>query len=740
MRFFCLLAFVALAVCQNSPPVAGTASVIIDLTGLSPDVSVSFSTDLANVYRNQGGAVQNYTVPTTNSLQNVQVVITEGGVATVTQARILSNGATWVVTGHRAALRIHLENYDVPAGNSYNVKLRVTLQGQAQVFREYNDNPSPPAASTVPLSWLGAPIPSSTYYTVAVLNTAAPVTVYAGEFHGATLAVYVIGHNGNNLFVDSNCQDLVCDSGRLVARATYQQECTGADYQLPVATNTTLLSNPAPSVYPVQVVRVRYGVPPGTFYDYVLAVDNYQYVVAIGDVHTVNALNCLIGECEAAPITSVLSVFSSSLRGSLQISVDGVPFSLPYAIRGDTTRICVLNLPLTEVTASFTTGGVVRQTGINCGDVDQTCQTYIYGVLTPNYSCLPSSNLSVAVVVRDSAGVIVYNNFGPAEATLVVPALNGLTLSIYDGVSSWSPSGFYDPAVIGNENVTLAVTDCSAFQDTSSAHQSASAPGACQVLDRADRMLSIFDLAFLPELEPGFAGNGQLPINGPNSSVAVTLQLPGGQVFRVVYNQGGAPRMYCVLPVKLEAKITENCACFTSDLIDCTVSNPVPGTADCSLCDFLSILQYNLTGLPREVNSIISAGPSAPTTTNIVFEKFESFGSGACTRIVNGSTVGFLNYFPQQSAIELWGQGCNGAPRNFPDGTPTGNTIKVGRIAGKRDARMPPPLVVSTTCTTFTTPLYSNAINVGFYAWQHGSRLFSSFVFHLFFTCSLYNF
>ncbi len=731
MRFFCLLAFVAVALCQDSPPIRGTATVTIDLRGLSPDVSVSFSTDLANVYRGQGGGIRTYTVPTTNSIQNVQVVITEGGVATFSASSPLTNGGTWTVNGHLAQLRVHLENYaaDVPSGNYFNVKLRVTIAGQEQVFREYNDFASPSSSSVVPLSELG-PIPSSTFYTVTVLAVTQPVTVFAGEWYGAVQAVWVVGHNGNGQIVDSNCRDLVCDSGRLVARATYQLACDGSfDYQLPASTRVTLWSNPSPTVSDVQIVRRSFNVPSSTFSRHVLAVDNYQFIVENGNVKKVAALNCAIGECEAAPLVSILSVFSSTLRGTVQVSVEGNLFSTPYNIVRDETRICVLNLPLTEVTASFTTGGVVVQRNIDCGDVNQRCNTYVYGTLTPNYSCLPTSGLSVAVVVAAADGTPVYQRFGVAASSIVVPALAGLKLKIYDGASAWAPSGFFPPAVNAFEYVEQSVTDCSAFQDVNTNHQDGNRPGACTVTERADRMLSIFDLAFLPQWEPGFLGSGQLPPNGPNTSVTVTLQLPGAQVFRVVTNQGGAPRMYCVLPNLIEAKITENTACYTSEAQDCRPINPA-GLADCSVCDFLSVLQYDLKGLPREVNSQIYVGPVEGARTTLINQDFSVFGSGACNRLVNGSSIGFYNLSPRSEEIEIWGQGCSGAPATFPanngpaGGQATGNTLKVGRIENSKKSVVAPHL--DRTCVTFNTPQFSEAINVGFYAWQHGNAAFQN--------------
>lgn len=725
---FLVAFFVALAVSQDSPPVIGSATVQIDLTGFSPDVSVSFSTDSANVYRSQGGALRTYTVPTVNSPRTVQVVITEGAAASFSTSQPLQNGQTWVVTSHRATLRIHLENYggQLPPGNTFNVKLRVTQQGQDQVFREYNDVPNPLSSSTVPLSALG-PIPTTTFYSVVVLAVSQPVTVWAAEWYNGVQAVWVTGHNGNGLTVDSNCADFACTSGRLVARATYQMACNAPfDYQLPTVSQITLFSNPSPTVSPVQIVRRSTSVAPSTFVRYVLAVDNYQFEVVIGNVKRVAALNCAIGECEAAPLASVLSVYSSTLRGSLSVSVDNVPFNVPYAITGDVTRICVLNLPLTSVTATFNSGGVVTQRGIDCGDVNQLCSTYVYANLSPNYSCLIASGVAVAVTVETSAGINVYQRWGVPEATLVVPALPNLRLRIYDGLSQWTPAGFFPAVVNSNANSVYPVTDCTAFQDTGSIHQVGNAPGQCGVTDRVDRMLSIFDLAFLPVYEPGFEGNGQLPILLPNTSVTVTLQLPGAQVFRFVPNQGGAPRMYCVLPVVVEAKITENAACFTSDATDCRVANPVPSIADCSVCDFLSVLQYDLKNLPRDVSSQIFVGPIVGVPNTIVTQNFETYATPNCFNLVSGSLINFYTSSPRSETIEVWRVGCGGAPATFSSGPSagqqTGNTLKVGRVAPTKKSVANPP-INDRSCVEFITPEWSETIDVSFYAWNQGQPL-----------------
>ena len=723
MKLFLLATLLAFAAAGLVTPVVnGFATVNIDLTGFSDDVSVSFSTDLANVYRNQGGQARIYSVPTTNTESSVQVIITEGSAATISRSSTLINNAVWTLTDFRALLRIHLENYNLTRiGNKFNVKLRATTNGQDNVFREYTNDTS--VISRLSLSALGEH-GSPTFFTVPVLNIAAPVTVFVGEFYqnySATPQVWVIGHTGNNLTPDTNCADLACDSGRLVARATYGPFCANAFYQIP-ALNVSLYSTPSPNVSPPQLVRRLINVAPSPLITaYYLAVDNYQQHWSHNQVRRVLALNCAIGECEGSPIVSTLTVYHSTLSGVLNISVDGVPFNsgFTYTTRPGfaSTSICVLNLPLTSVTGTFSTGGVVTQNGINCGDVDQTCFTYLYGVLTPNYSCYPTSGVPITVRITDAQGTQVYQRYGIAETSIVVPGLPNLNFTIYDGLSSVSGPLF---------NVTTAavqsfsVSDCSAFQDTQSQHQSTSTFGNCSIAFRQDRTLSIFDLAFLPEIEAGFEGNGQLPVTGENSTVSVYLQLPNnGGVFRYIPRQGGLPRLYCVLPIVLEAKITENAACYNSFNVSCVQpALPATGIADCEVCDFLSILQYDLTGLPRETSSIIYVGPITGVDTVIATQDFSSFAiSGQpCNRLVNGSAIGYFNYFPQQN-IEVWTQGCNGAP-GFVNGVGTGNTLKIGGVDSFRSIGH---FQVNTTCTSFVVPQFSNAIDISFYAWQHGN-------------------
>ena len=715
-----ILALISIAAAQNSPPVAGTATLTIDLRGFPTDIQVSI--DQIDVYRNQGGEIRTYTVRTTNIVRTHQIVITEGAAAQLVKTVQLSNGETVDLENFRSVLFIHLENYQVPAGNSYAVKLRININGIDNVFREYSDFEG--AAYRVPLSTLGA-APSSVAYPVPVLALNG-VTVWAGEYFQGRLAVSVVGHTGKGLVPDTQCAvQARCDSGLLVARASAKLTCADedVDYQLPTTDTLELISNPSPTVSPVEVVRRWTNVAPATFVWWVLASDNYQVHAQIDQVTRVVALNCGIGECEAFPLTSVLSVYTSSLRGSIrlrnQITSSFLDFNGAYnIIDADVTRICVLNLPRYEVRAAIVTGGNVVQQPINCGDVDQVCKTFIYAIVTPDYSCLPTSGVELATQIRQGS-VSVYESWGVAPSSIVVPALSNLEIFFYDGLSRWTPANSLSPIVTTNVFSQTSLTDCRATIDTTTRHQDGNAPGACTSDGRVDRMLSVFDLAFLPNIEAGYASDGSLPLNGPNNTVAVTLTNITGAPFRYIPNQGGAPRMYCVLPVELRGKIEENCACFNSEIVSCV--DAAEEGSDCSICDFLSILEYDLTGLPRETNSIIYAGARDGKAVEIVNQNFNSYSVPTGQDCEFSLAIpNFENRYPATSSVEVWSQGCNGAPALLPNGTPSGNSIKVGTLPAY-DGRPEPLPFVNSTCVKFTVPVGVSQVNIAFMAWQHGN-------------------
>ena len=110
----------------------GFATINVDLTGFGNRVSVALCANTGGSVRNdQGGVVQSYNdVNTVNGGRSCDVTIQEGSL-TYTQNFVIVNGGTYTVTGHRAQLAIHLENYDPycfsgPGGtpNSFEIDLQ----------------------------------------------------------------------------------------------------------------------------------------------------------------------------------------------------------------------------------------------------------------------------------------------------------------------------------------------------------------------------------------------------------------------------------------------------------------------------------------------------------------------------------------------------------------------------------------------------------------------------------------
>jgi len=111
------------------------------------------------------------------------------------------------------------------------------------------------------------------------------------------------------------------------------------------------------------------------------------------------------------------------------------------------------------------------------------------------------------------------------------------------------------------------------------------------------RVLSMFDLNYLDEI-------------ADVSTVSVSLENSDCDPFRFKNEQGSNPRCYCVLPTFVRARIIEKFiqngpsgaeCCYCSNIVDCTVQH-LDATADCSLCNFLSDLNFDLTGMPYDTS------------------------------------------------------------------------------------------------------------------------------------------
>lgn len=132
------------------------------------------------------------------------------------------------------------------------------------------------------------------------------------------------------------------------------------------------------------------------------------------------------------------------------------------------------------------------------------------------------------------------------------------------------------------------------------------------------RILSVFELFFLP-----------------SQGVSVSLNTPDAVPYRTLQNQGGAARCYCILPSLTSALIREGASLTTSPRWlsapeNCIAPRTAPyGSAqyDCSICDFLTILQFDLRGIPRQASAVLSAGPVASQTVGDAFRTVNWVGN-----------------------------------------------------------------------------------------------------------------
>jgi hypothetical protein len=107
------------------------------------------------------------------------------------------------------------------------------------------------------------------------------------------------------------------------------------------------------------------------------------------------------------------------------------------------------------------------------------------------------------------------------------------------------------------------------------------------------RILSAFELFFLPA-----------------NTVSVTLKTADGVAFRELDDQGAQPRCYCVLPAEVKVAIEESSgpqggANWESGVESCLAD--LAGPYDCSICDFLTILEFDLKGIPRGATATLSS-------------------------------------------------------------------------------------------------------------------------------------
>jgi hypothetical protein len=219
--------------------------------------------------------------------------------------------------------------------------------------------------------------------------------------------------------------------------------------------------------------------------------------------------------------------------------------------------------------------------------------------VTPNWDCWVNSNmLDANAYPTNGIQYFVYANGNPS--TVVFPT--SLPLPFYQVPLPVSAQSFQVPASSGTYTLRIQEGTCPgpacAFADFP---LNANGPSAYNT-SATGRILTAFDLFYLPL----------------GVSVDLLTTSAGNPTFRHIANQGTAPRCYCVLPVVLEARISENAACWKSPPVSCVALVRPEDPQDCELCDFLSILRFDLRGLPAwTTNGWLRVAPQAPTNVPI---------------------------------------------------------------------------------------------------------------------------
>jgi hypothetical protein len=143
-----------------------------------------------------------------------------------------------------------------------------------------------------------------------------------------------------------------------------------------------------------------------------------------------------------------------------------------------------------------------------------------------------------------------------------------------------------------------------------------------------------------------------------------------------------------VLPIVLKAAISEGGACFNSDAISCERNVAIPDFAedDCELCEFLSILRFDLRGLPvLSTDAVLGASTIAPENGPVYSQSFSS------TPLTNW-TGGLVRP-----------QGFRNAPASI-GGSPAGQYLQVVTT------------VSNSASFTYLVPPYTQSVQLDFYA------------------------
>jgi hypothetical protein len=366
----------------------------------------------------------------------------------------------------------------------------------------------------------------------------------------------------------------------------------------------------------------------------------FQVFFLQGSPHSVTrAAACYDGTCEAKAITSVLHVSIPGLNGNVQLKINGLDEWSAFNNQTGDINYCVFNLVFTEVHVTFRAGQTVSVTNINCETVNQRCEAGLFtSTICPDFGCLNNSPFgppSVQYVIYSEQFGIVYSATGAPSGVLqcvTVPAFPNLAVEVIEGTSCpttysclscaqtqtavscgaqvgacaadstclacLTGASIFTPACQVQDNAALnalkacqqsvcptcvsvqnpfsggcvrwniPATDCSYIADSGVQTQCTTNPA----YGSFGRTLSAFELFFLP------------------TGVTVKLATPDGVPYRVINNQGGSPRCYCILPSYTSVFLNEGPSTWGSTPQNCVPQlTPPAGTAayDCSVCDFL---------------------------------------------------------------------------------------------------------------------------------------------------------
>jgi hypothetical protein len=451
---------------------------------------------------------------------------------------------------------------------------------------------------------------------------------------------------------------------------------------------------------------------PPRYHTVVLAADNYRVTATYnGDGASQSktlAAACASGRCEATPFSSVLTVnIAGATADTVQLSIAGRPQWGPFSGLSGEQKLCVWNLVDTEVTATFN-GVSARADNINCETLDQTCEASMTTEMCPDFGCLasdmPGGPAAVQYVVfSQSQGVFHQASGAPSEVLQCtwVPAVDDLAVEVIEGnncpttaeclacaaqqtavqcgsqlagcfqdaqcAACATANNVFAPACHVQDNAALnalkacqqgACPACASAQNPFSGgcvryalpvSPCSGSPATCTTQGGSfGRMLSLFELFALPYRQ-----------------VTVTLVTPDNAPFREMTDQGGAPGMYCVLPAVIRAQLREGESTWGSSNTNCLVDKP--GEFDCTICNFLTMVKFDLRGIPRGASAVFAASEVGAALGQKQPYRFTSWVGGIPNKIV-GLRSGAGTLPPQQTWVTVSDSGATKTLTQVCDG------------------------------------------------------------------------